>query len=197
MRYNLGELKQVSDELLCNLQIDEGKAMFISSACRNRSGLRIKTDAKRWPLFAAASLVTCAAAVIFIFSAVTNKPSPAFSALSGSSISSVGQAADSSASADVPASALTAPLPGDKGLVGTSSEIMADVFMQTASEAPVSTTEPEYNYALVQGENGLYGLKTPSGKWVIEPKYTTAYVEDGIAYFTAGDNTLKYDITRD
>jgi len=193
LRYNLGDLRSVTDEMLGGLTVDEQKAAVISSFCRANSRLRARAEAKRWPLFAAASFVTCAAAVIFIFTAIANRP-PVQADLADSGGNTVQQQVEATASADMPVTALATALPSTMGLVGASSDLSASALV--SSQAPTSTEEPEYNYALVQGENGLYGLKTPNGKWVIEPKYTTAYVQDGIAYFTVGDTTLKYDITK-
>ena len=179
MKYDLEDLKKISDELLP----EAGPYMQrrIIDTCLNSK--RKRSRFSRWAICAAAGFTMCALAVFCV-------------ALSGVDIFGFGMN-DPANSVNIASvyetdagKAAISPMTTSAGesitLVSASGTEEKDSLYSVESTGQV--------WFLERTQSGLYGIKDAYDKWVVEPEFANGYVVDDTIYLKNDDETKRFSI---
>ncbi|MGI5899115.1 MAG: hypothetical protein ACOX8S_04225 [Christensenellales bacterium] len=191
MKYDLSDFKQIADELLSGLTVDQYMAARIKNTSRAPSK---KAPRKRWLAYASASLATCAAAAVFIIAASLGQLNISGNERVAENLQSGG------AIQTAQATPLSMQIAADAGKDSpAASPEIADIASTALSNRveisalPKATFNPLVSYEVFYLENGLCGVKSGESDeaWLIEPIYDSGRIEDGVAIMQSGPNIFE------
>lgn len=210
MKYGLEDLKTVADELLDGLTVSPALREAITTKCYAQPKARRQ---KTWPLYMAASVAACAAA-LFLFSVLLRPASAPHGAVSLASNDGYQVTADSSAvpapldplevtlaqaSAAPRSTAFVMPTSAsDPSASGSNETVLMAGSLGVQLIAPEDTAagnrlsgDGGAGYHVEQSESGLYGLQDSDDVWVIIPAYDAITLQGEYVILESGGNLTR------